>query len=239
MNHTLSDVLAAQLEEAALTPDRWQAILARLYATGVIVRDESGSEARAYDDARRVEGLLGEYFSLAGFRLLHNPDFKYFRLYPPGAVAEGEEGEAVRRLRARASKDFAAFLMVLRELYTCARDAGSLNELLECPVSLEEVHLALARLLRMQQPPIKRDRLEIYEELSKQRLVRLPADYRNEPPDMQLSIRVGILDFVSEAQLLSIRQEAARRSAAELPQEPNTEEPAGAATAGAVSESVS
>ena len=217
MTETLHDVLIERLSATPVTLEGFRAIVTRLYAMGTLMRDESSSEGRLYDDAVRVEPILHEYFGLLGFRLVHTSQFNYFRLYPPGMAVEGEEGEAVRRLRHRLTKDFAAMVLALRHLYTNARDAGDLNELGECPVSLEEINTTLATLLRMEKPGQKQARLDIYRELRVQKIARFPQNFEGETADTMLSIRPGVLDFVSDAQLLAVRAEAEARRRAEEP----------------------
>ena len=64
---SLTSAALEQLELAGLKKDRFQELVTRLFAYGIVVRDEDGVEQRIYDDARRIEGLLTEYFGLAGF----------------------------------------------------------------------------------------------------------------------------------------------------------------------------
>ena len=53
--------------------DRFRELVVRLMAYGVVVRDEDGTEQALYDDSRRVEKLLSDYFSVAGPYRHHDP----------------------------------------------------------------------------------------------------------------------------------------------------------------------
>ncbi|MBX4276767.1 DUF4194 domain-containing protein, partial [Mycobacterium tuberculosis] len=77
-----------QLAIANVKRERFREILVRLMAYGVIVRDEDKTEQLLYDDARRVESLLDEYLDFAGFRLYHDRDNQFYRLYAAGAVVD-------------------------------------------------------------------------------------------------------------------------------------------------------
>lgn len=81
----LTNAIEEQLERQNLKLDRFMEITSRLFAWGIIVRDEDGVEQRYYDDARRIEALLTEYFSISRFRLVHDLKNEFFRLYAPGA----------------------------------------------------------------------------------------------------------------------------------------------------------
>ena len=80
--------LNEQLVLANISQDRFREIVNRLMAYGVVVREEDRVEQLLYDDARRVENLLAEYFDIAGFRLHHDSDNEFFRLYVAGAVVD-------------------------------------------------------------------------------------------------------------------------------------------------------
>mgnify|MGYP003444749687 FL=1 len=85
----LIDDITQQLDKQNLKLERFKEITSRLFAWGIIVREEDGVEQRYYDDARRIEALLADYFALAGFRLVHDLKNEFFRLYAPGAQIPG------------------------------------------------------------------------------------------------------------------------------------------------------
>jgi hypothetical protein len=213
MSDNLQDLYESLRSESSVTDEGFKAIIAKLLSMGVVMREESTNEARLYDDARQIEPLLHSFFGIAGFRLTHNTQHNYFRLYPPGTVQDGEEGDAARRLRHRLTKDFSAYVLALRHLYQIAIETGDLNELGERVISIDDVGSAMAQLLRAVIPAQKSVRLEIYRELRIQKLVRLPKNFEDESADMMLSIRPSILDFVTEGQLRVIEAQARERIA--------------------------
>ena len=117
---SLTKTILEQLEVQSLKIGRFQELATRLFAYGILIRDEDGVEQRLYDDARRIEGLLVEYFALAGFRLVHDLKGEFFRLYAPGAqipAVADDDSEPAPSLRARVSVDFVAAALALRFLY--------------------------------------------------------------------------------------------------------------------------
>jgi hypothetical protein len=114
---SISAAVRDQLAVANIKTDRFREIVIRLLSYGVIVRDEDRTEQLLYDDARRVEALLEDYFEVAGFLLHHDSTNQFYRLYAPGAVVDGlpqDTLESVPSLRARVSPDFVATALALR-----------------------------------------------------------------------------------------------------------------------------
>lgn len=108
---SLTNVLYENLTVRNLSLEQFAEITQRLFATGIILRDEDGVEQRLYDAAVRIEPVLAEYFSLSGFRLIHDSKNDFFRLYAPGAQVPGyanDDREPVQALRAKLSPDFVA-----------------------------------------------------------------------------------------------------------------------------------
>ena len=69
---TITTALREELAGEGVTMDRFRELVVRLMAYGVVVRDEDRTEQAIYDDARRVEKLLADYFSIAGLYLHHD-----------------------------------------------------------------------------------------------------------------------------------------------------------------------
>ena len=140
LNNTISNTL----EKQNLKLERFQEITSRLLAWGMIVRDEDGVEQRLYDDARRIEELLADYFSLAGFRLMHDMKNEFFRLYAPGAQIPGvadDEFEPQPSLRSKLTADFVAAALALRFLFQqgLAEGGGRLTDKGEVLIRFEEL----------------------------------------------------------------------------------------------------
>jgi hypothetical protein len=184
---------------------------------GSLMRNESVNETRLYDDALRIVPLLADYFDLAGFRLEHNDQFHYFRLYPPDNSVEGEAGESVRRLHHRIDRELSAYVLALRHLYLQAAESGTLNDKAEHIVNMQDIVQALAFLLRRDIPKQRSERENLYRELRVLKLVRLPEGFTRENDDLMLSIRPTILDFVTEEKIRAWRARAEVRLAATAP----------------------
>ena len=117
---SLTTALREKLAETNLTLERFREIATRLLSYGVLVRDEDHTEQLLYDDARRLEAVLAEYFEIAGMLLHHDMNAQFFRLYGPGAVVDGlpeDPLNPVPSLKARLSTDFVAAALALRFLY--------------------------------------------------------------------------------------------------------------------------
>lgn len=237
MEHTLESLLTRRLStETPVSRAMFERIVNRLYANGILMREESDVEGRLYDDALRIEPILHDYFSLAGYRLTHNPRFMYMRLYPPATSAESDEAEGPRRLRHRLSASFAAYLLALRHIYKMALDTGDVNERGEVLVMLADVQQAMSVLMNVDPPASRTQRMEIYRELRIQKIVRLPDQFEAESDDMLLAIRSPILDFVSDTQILAVQHAIAHRAnGQDASNSEHAERPAGAAAGGGAS----
>jgi hypothetical protein len=220
---TLQTQLEARLADTSVTLHRFRQLIGRLYATGALYRPWSEEEGRLYDDASRIEPILNDYFSLAGFRLTHDRDARILRLFPPGATeGESEEGtqEVTKRLRARLSREFAAALLALRFLYGKAVQEGNVNALDEVTVTIEEVAQAMAGTLGLQLPRSSAERQTLFRELRMHRILRLPEESRVGMPDSFIAIQRSILSLVNEGILESVLAEhAVAPSAVEEPRE--------------------
>ncbi len=192
-----------QLAAAGLKLDRFQELITRLLANGIIVRDEDGVEQRLYDDARRIEALLSEYFQLAGFHLHHDVKGEFFRLYAPGAQAPGitpDDVEPVPALRARLSPDFVTAALALRFLYQKGlMDGGKdLTDEGEVLIRFEELVATLHTQLKRPLPDSLVEREKVLRELKRHRLIRVSASFSMADEDALIAIRQTILGIISE-----------------------------------------
>ena len=219
----LSSVIAEQLLLANLKPERLREILTRLMAYGVIVRDEDRVEQLLYDDARRIEGLLEEYFDVAGFRLHHDSTNQFYRLYVAGAIADGlpeDTLEPAPSLRARVSPDFVAMALALRFVYQNKLNSGDIQPQGEALVSFEEIAATLQTQLRRPLPSGMGDKLALLAELKRHRLLSYTAEFSIADEDALLAIRPTILGIVSNEAL-----SAALEADGVVDQEVSVEEP--------------
>lgn len=200
---SLTTAALEQLEVAGIKMDRLQELVTRLFAYGIIVRDEDGVEQRFYDDARRIEALLFEYFGLAGFHLHHDIKGEFFRLYAPGAQVPGitpEDAEPVPSLRARVSPDFVAAGLALRFLYQKGLTDGGkdLTDEGEVLIRFDELAATLQTQLRRPLPESVVERDKLLRELKRYRLIRLSPTFSMSDEDALIAIRQTILGIISE-----------------------------------------
>lgn len=189
-----------QLALANIKPDRFREIINRLMAYGAIVREEDRVEQLLYDDARRVEGLLEDYFYIAGFRLHHDSNNQFYRLYVAGAVVDGlpeDILEPTPSLRARVSPDFVAMALTLRFLYQNKLNTGDIQPQGEALVGFEEIAATMQTQLKRPLPNGIGDKMALLAELKRHRLLSYTAEFSISDEDALLAIRPTILGIVS------------------------------------------
>lgn len=189
-----------QLALANIKPDRFREIINRLMAYGAIVREEDRVEQLLYDDARRVEGLLEDYFDIAGFRLHHDSNNQFYRLYVAGAVVDGlpeDILEPTPSLRARVSPDFVAMALALRFLYQNKLNMGDIQPQGEALVNFEEIAATMQTQLKRPLPNGMGDKMALLAELKRHRLLSYTAEFSISDEDALLAIRPTILGIVS------------------------------------------
>lgn len=189
-----------QLMLANIKPDRFREIINRLMAYGAIVREEDRVEQLLYDDVRRVESLLEDYFGLAGFRLHHDSNNQFYRLYVAGAVVDGlpeDILEPTPSLRARVSPDFVAMALALRFLYQSKLNTGDIQPQGEALVSFEEIAATMQTQLKRPLPSGMGDKMALLAELKRHRLLSYTAEFSISDEDALLAIRPTILGIVS------------------------------------------
>ena len=221
---SLTTAALENLQPSGLKLDRLQEVAARLFAYGIVVRDEDGIEARLYDDARRMESLLTEYFSLAGFFLYHDTKAEFFRLYAPGAQAPGitpEDSEPAPSLRAKLSPDFVAAALALRFLYQRGPTEGgsNLTDEGEVLIRFDELATTLQTQLKRPLPESAGDRDKLLRELKRHRLIRVSATFSMSDEDALIAIRQTILGIVSDDALATALDGSAAEPAAEIDDE--------------------
>jgi hypothetical protein len=189
-----------QLALANIKQDRFREIINRLMAYGAIVREEDRVEQLLYDDARRVENLLEDYFDIAGFRLHHDSNNQFYRLYVAGAVVDGlpeDILEPAPSLRARVSPDFVAMALALRFLYQNKLNTGDIQPQGEALVSFEEIAATMQTQLKRPLPNGMGDKMALLAELKRHRLLSYTAEFSISDEDALLAIRPTILGIVS------------------------------------------
>ncbi len=202
------EYIEKSLDKQNLKLERFQEIVSRLLAWGLIVRDEDGVEQRLYDDARRIEELLREYFSLAGFRLMHDMKNEFFRLYAPGAQIPGvadDEFEPQPSLRSKLSADFVAAALALRFLFQqgLAEGGGRLTDKGEVLIRFEELAATQQTQLKRPLPETAGDREKLIKDLKRHRLIHIGSSFTLEDEDAFIAIRPTILGIISEDALVA------------------------------------
>lgn len=189
-----------QLAEASLKLERFREIVSRLLAYGAIVREEDRTEQLLYDDARRMESVLEDYFDLAGLRLHHDTTNQFYRLYVAGAVVDGlsaDDYEPVPSLRARVSPDFVAMALALRFLYQNRLNAGDIQTNGDALVSFEDIAATLQTQIKRQLPSTAGEKMAVLNELKRHRLLTFSSTFSIGDEDALLAIRATILGIVS------------------------------------------
>lgn len=196
----LSTVIRDQLALVNMKQERFRELVTRLFSYGVIVRDEDRTEQALYDDARRIQQLLEDYFDLAGFLLHHDTTNQFYRLYAPGAVVDGlpeDSLEPAPSLRARVSADFVAAALALRFLYQNKLNSGDIQPQGEALISFEELAVALQTQLKRPLPSGATEKMQLLAELRKHRLLSYSPTFSIADEDALLAIRPTILGIVS------------------------------------------
>ena len=199
----LTEPLTHVLSEEGLKLERFRELVTRLFAQGILVREEDSVEQRLYDDARRIERVLIEYFALAGFRLVHYSQDEYYRLYAPGAQVPGlaEDGEEpVPGLRARVTPDFVAAALALRFLYQQGLTEGAtrMSDSGEVLIRFDELAATLATQLKRPINESVTERHRLLYELRKHRLISFNGAFDMANEDALMAIRPTIMGIVSD-----------------------------------------
>ncbi len=200
----ISTVVREQLSLVNMKNERFREIISRLLAYGVIVRDEDRIEQLLYDDARRVETMLEEYFDVAGLLLHHDATNQFYRLYAPGAVVDGlpeDIYESIPSLRARVSADFVAAALALRFIYQNKLNNGDMQAQGEVLIGFEELAITLQTQLKRPLPASLSEKKSLLAELRRHRLLSFSSSFSIEDEDALLAIRPTILGVVSNEAL--------------------------------------
>lgn len=202
----LTNNLHQQLEEKNIKLERFQEISSRLFASGIIIRDDEGVEQRLYDDARRIDDILTETFSLFGFRLVHDSKNEFYRLFAPGAAIPGipDDGkDPVSSLRMRLSADFVAAALALRFMYQqgLSEGGGRLTDRGEVLIKFEELSATMQTQLKRALPELTSERRQLLQDLKRHRIIRISTDFSIEDEDAWIAIRSVILGMISNETL--------------------------------------
>lgn len=207
-NTLLSDALTAWLEKINVTSDEFSELLIRLLDYGVINRDESQIEAILYDRFLRCQEIIEDYLSIISVRILHDSQFCFVRIFPPGAVVPGlidnEHSPFNSGFRTKPTQQEVAAILVLRMEYEKSLREGQVDDKGCVMLSLEGFGLALKNLLKKNLPENLQDRRQIFRRLKQLRLIDMNSDIDIESADCWISIQPSITSFVSDDVLAAL-----------------------------------
>jgi hypothetical protein len=199
------------LKKSAVAPERFQQVVSRLLGRGIICYGDSQIESELYNDALRTQALLADFFSVIGAKLIHEQQFKYFRLYPPGVgtlSVELDDENVDHSMRESLTQHETACVLVLRLLYDQAVQEGNLDDQAEVHITMEALHTTLQTRLKRSLPERVVERKNIFSKLRRFKLIRMSSEDDLEKPESWLAIRPMIVGFVHADALDTMTPEA-------------------------------
>lgn len=203
------EALEQQLDALGITLAEFSELSIRLLDYGIISRDDSQVEQQLYDRLVRCEALLVDYFAVLRIRLMHDKQFHFVRLYPPGAEVPGLPSQEMIQgapLRQRPSQNEVALILVLRTLYDQGLREARLDEQGIVATTVENVGITLRNLMGRSLPENITERRQLWRRLRQWRLIRMAEDAVLDPVDAVLHIRPTIVSLVSDAVLQQLEQ---------------------------------
>ncbi len=208
LKHWLNEKLVSQ----QISSDEFSEILIRLLDYGVLYREESQVEQRLYDRYVQCEALVEEYLSVLAIRLQHNRRFTFVRAFPPGAnvpdMPDDEHTPFNGGLRARLSQMEVALILVARIEYAKQLREAKVDENGCVMVSVEEISIAFANLLKRNLPENMTERRALFRRLRQLRLLSYQQEDDVENPEAWLRIRPAIASIVTEDALNALASDA-------------------------------
>lgn len=204
----LTDSLLTSLDKEGVSLIEFRELCLRLLNHGVLCRAENQTEQALYDRYLRVEEIVVEYLHIIGIRILHERQFSYLRVYPPGADIPGMDEEAYGAfgggLRARLRQDEVALLLVLRLQYDKALREGQLDDEGYVSESIESISIAMKNLLSRSLPEKILDRKRVFSRLRQLRLIEYRQDDNMDSAESWVKIHPMIVTFVTDESLAAL-----------------------------------
>lgn len=201
----ITEALGEQLKTQGVSLKEFSELLIRLLDYGVLCREENQTETQLYDRFVQCADSVRDYLSLIGVRLLHERQFQFVRLYPPGAEVPGLADEPDQPFaggfRARISQQEVALILILRAEYDKALREGLVDEFGCVNLSLEALAIALQNLLKRTLPETQTERRQVFKRLRQLRLIHMQSEESAEEEDAWLRIRPTIMSFVTQSAL--------------------------------------
>lgn len=214
------------VEEDRPGAPQFRDVVSRLCSHGVLVHGDSILETELYEAAVHLEEEVRDYLSLLGCLLHHNPQLRYFRLFPPAARSpivankegsrEDESESASTAMRRRGNPHVSGALLALRTVYqqkiTCGADFAAAPG--EVSASIEEVYVTMKTRLHRDPATTQADRKGALRELDETwRVIRIPVDADTDDRQTRIVIRPMIADLVGESAALRAEEDARELSA--------------------------
>ncbi len=202
--------IEVQLKDKRLSIEEFQELIVRLFNYGTLGRIESAVEEELYDRFVRVEELVQEYCAVAHIQILHDRQFQFVRLIPPGAeipgIKEAQDSAYSGSLRRRLSQNEVALSLVLRTQYDKNLREGKIDDNGFALESLESLSIAMKNLLKRSLPEKLTDRKKLFNHLRQCRLIQFRADEDFASGDAWIKIHPMIVTFISEEVILGLEE---------------------------------
>ena len=203
--------LDSALTEMGITKNEFSELMIRLMDYGVITRNESQIEGMLYDRFLRCQSLVEHYLTVIKVRLLHDSQFCYVRLFPPGASVPGmvddEHCNTTMGFRTRPTQLEVAVMLVLRVEYEKALREGLIDDQGQVLISLESLSLAMNNLLKRPLPDNHHERKQLLKRLKHLRLVQFNTDLEQPSDEFWLTIQPSVTSFVNDDVLADLLEQ--------------------------------
>lgn len=207
----IEDALKAQLSELSVSYDEFSELLIRLLDYGVISRDESNIEAQLYDRYLACSDVVASYFNVLHLRILHDQQFCFVRVFPPGSQVPGlpDDDNTLfnQGMRYRPSQLEVSVILVLRVEYEKALRAGQVNDAGCVLVSFENIAFAIKNILKRSLPDQASDRKALFQRLKQLRVIQFSAEEEINMEEGWVSIQPAITSFVNDEVLQALSSE--------------------------------
>ncbi|MCH8550913.1 MAG: DUF4194 domain-containing protein [Natronospirillum sp.] len=208
MLHELEQQLAAK----DVTLAEFSDLCLRLLDYSVLSREDSQVEQHLYDRYVRCEAEVRDYLSVLHIRLLHDTQFQFIRVYPPGAEVPGQASDTDLTvgtpLRQRLNQQEVAVVLVLRTLYDQGVREARVDEQGAVSTTVEDIGISMRNLLGRSLPENLTERRALWRRLRQWRLIRHndSEDAEASAADRLVQIRPAIVSLVSDTVLQQLEQ---------------------------------
>lgn len=202
-----SEQLQPHLQKANLSLDEFKELIIRLLNYGVLSRNENQIEQQLYDRYQRIAPLVNDYLSIMDIKLHHDSRFEFLRIYPPGSLLPGEDGENSlnTNLRQRLNGNEVALILVLRVQYDKALREGQVDDNGYVLEPMEAISIAMKNLLGRSLPDKITERKKLFQRLRRLRLIEYRQEIEFDNRDAWIKIHPMIVSFVSDAALQQLQ----------------------------------